>query len=479
MLHVPTAARLANRMHRQLGVSQVQRPDAQLGAKHRPNRASAGRIVAHDKHLQRHFGLLGHLLQQHDARRVGCVPLVGVDLDHGALVHLGPVVGLVLARVVGVHGVGHVGGDQEGGGEGLLEGCFGDGRCFGRVRVEGGDHRQAAQDGWQKIGVGAVRGERADFFVVEARDEADRGVVFQSGGSLNGVDETHDGAVRHVEVVEAGREDELVVETAQARELRIVQDQLEVNDVRDGRDVGGGGDDGEELRVVAVRHGLERLEVSLSLGFAGRALGGGLGGLVELLLHQTEDGQQLILLVRVEIGLAMQVDGESGNAKDGLVDLDQLLDKVAVGVLDEHAAGDAEVAVEPGVPKTAAVELDADLLEPVGALLAGGLDAQAGGVGMGADHADGVARLPLATDGEGDDGGAIACQVVLATRLDDRGPVVALADELEAGLLKEGDRGGYSMVGCSERVRGSRWLAHELLTTLDSQSQSNWIVNNN
>lgn len=69
---------------------------------------------------------------------------------------------------------------------------------------------------------------------------------------------------------------------------------------------------------------------------------------------------------------------------------------------------------------------------------------------MSADHADGVAGLPLAADGEGDNRGAVARQIVLAARLDDRSPVIALANELEAGLLKQGGRSGYGMVGCRE-----------------------------
>ena len=53
-------------------------------------------------------------------------------LDHCALVHLGLVVALVLARVVGVDGVRHVRGDEERGAAGLFVG----GGCVGlRVHV--------------------------------------------------------------------------------------------------------------------------------------------------------------------------------------------------------------------------------------------------------------------------------------------------------------------------------------------------------
>jgi hypothetical protein len=88
------------------------------------------------------------------------------------------------------------------------------------------------------------------------------------------------------------------------------------------------------------------------------------------------------------------------------------------------------------VPDAAAVRLDADLQEADLGLARDGLDAEAGGVGVGADNGDGVARTPLAADGEGDDGGAVAGEVVLAARANGRGPGVALSDELEARLFE-------------------------------------------
>jgi hypothetical protein len=86
-------------------------------------------------------------------------------------------------------------------------------------------------------------------------------------------------------------------------------------------------------------------------------------------------------------------------------------------------------------------------LEAHGGLLGDGLDAEAGGVGVGADNGDRVARTPLAADCEGDDGGAVAGQVVTATRLEGGSPRVALADGLEAGLFEALDGGVNSMVG--------------------------------
>ena len=79
--------------------------------------------------------------------------------------------------------------------------------------------------------------------------------------------------------------------------------------------------------------------------------------------------------------------------------------------------------------------------------MADGLDAEAGRVGMGSDHADGVAGLPLGAHGEGNDGGAVAGYVVLAARLDGREPTVTLLDALEAGGLEGAGSRGNGMVG--------------------------------
>lgn len=55
---------------------------------------------------------------------------------------------------------------------------------------------------------------------------------------------------------------------------------------------------------------------------------------------------------------------------------------------------------------------------------------------MGTDNGDGVTGAPLAADGEGNNGGGVAGEVVLASRAEGLGPRVSLADESEAGLFE-------------------------------------------
>lgn len=321
----------------------------------------------------------------------------------------------VLGLVVRVHAVRHVRRHEETRRQGLLErrrhivGVDVLVRLLagGALEARGGEHGQPPQDRGQEVGVGPVGGQRADLLVVEARDQPGGGLVVQARAGRHGRDQAHDGAVRHVEVVEPRREEELVIEPAQAGLLRVVEDQLEVDD-RVGRDGGVRGDHVEQVRVVPLGHGLEGLEVRvvpalglMRLGVPGAAP----AGPVEFGGGEPADGVELCLLVGFEVGGPVQVDGQGGDAQQGLVDLDELLDEVpAVAVPHQHAAGDGQVSVEPGVPDAAAVGLDADLQKAGVRLGADGLDAQARRIGMRADHGDGVAGAPFLADGEGHDG---------------------------------------------------------------------------
>lgn len=196
---------------------------------------------------------------------------------------------------------------------------------------------------------------------------------------------------------------------------------------------------------MADVHLLERVEGRVVRVFLGIGVVS-LDALVELSGSETRDGEELSLLVGVEVGLAVQVDGERGDAQDGLVDLDELLDHLSA--LTHHdSSGNAEIAIKPGRPDAAAVGLDANLLVADVALLGNGLDAQAGRVGVGADNGYGVSRLPFLANSECDNGRGVSGQVVLASGAAGLGPRVSFANEGEAGLFEAGDGGLDGMVG--------------------------------
>ena len=69
------------------------------------------------------------------------------------------------------------------------------------------------------------------------------------------------------------------------------------------------------------------------------------------------------------------------------------------------------------MPQSASIGLYPNLYETLALLLAHRFDPQTWRVGMGADHRNRVARLPLLANGESHKGRAIASQIVLAARL--------------------------------------------------------------
>ena len=61
------------------------------------------------------------------------------------------------------------------------------------------------------------------------------------------------------------------------------------------------------------------------------------------------------------IGGSVQMNGQIGNPEDGFVDVDEALLQLPFGRLDENSARDLQVTVEPSMPNTASVALDANL----------------------------------------------------------------------------------------------------------------------
>lgn len=137
--------------------------------------------------------------------------------------------------------------------------------------------------------------------MIEQGNEADGGFIVQSGLVGDGVNETDGGAVRAVQVVQTGREDELLQHATQTGLLGIEQNQFKVEDVL-GLDASLGSNKLDEVGVMALGHGLERREVIHLLGVvtSARSLsaaGLGFTSAVELGSKQASDGEQLCLLV--------------------------------------------------------------------------------------------------------------------------------------------------------------------------------------
>lgn len=108
MINISHVAHLSNGMHGELGIANVHSSDASLSSEHGTDGGAAEAIVAHYELLQGDVGEAAELEENGGGLGCGCVALVGVGLDDWAVTETGSVKFLVLARVVGMHTVGHV-----------------------------------------------------------------------------------------------------------------------------------------------------------------------------------------------------------------------------------------------------------------------------------------------------------------------------------------------------------------------------------
>lgn len=247
----------------------------------------------------------------------------------------------------------------------------------------------------QQGALGARLGAAADLLVVEGGEHRNVGGRLGGGG---GGDQRGDARVHGDLVVQPGRDEELLVGAEIAGRLDVVQHQVPSEDIGD-VGVRLGGDPGEQ--------------------------GAGPGG--------AEAPQRGHVQLRVErdtfVDAAVEVDGELGYAQQRLVDADEAAGSVAQG----QSARDAEVAVEPGVVRDAAVDFHGDLPPARGAGVGLGLDPQVRGVGVGSDDPERGAGRGARGDVPGKQrSGADDVPATLGTGR----PVVRLAQLLEARLLQ-------------------------------------------
>lgn len=109
---------LANGVHGELGDANVDATHSEFGGKNGANGGSAEGIVTDYESLGGNISDSGESLGDVLGLDGGSVTGIAVLLDDGTVVEEGRVVGLVLAAVVGVEGVGHVAGEEEGAADG-------------------------------------------------------------------------------------------------------------------------------------------------------------------------------------------------------------------------------------------------------------------------------------------------------------------------------------------------------------------------
>ncbi|MNF59448.1 hypothetical protein D3C84_410380 [compost metagenome] len=135
-----------------------------------------------------------------------------------------------------------------------------------------------------------------------------------------------------------------------------------------------------------------------------------------------QDGRQLGLGIDrpALVGLAVEMDGQVGDHGDGRLEVHQLAFHHAGGAVGD-AAGQGQVAVEPGRQQGATIDFHAQLPEALLVQLGIRLDPQAGAVGVGTDQAQAAFQHRALAQLDGDDGGVIAGDVVTPAAFDTPG----------------------------------------------------------
>jgi hypothetical protein len=137
------------------------------------------------------------------------------------------------------------------------------------------------------------------------------------------------------------------------------------------------------------RKGVEQAQVESVDRFGGHPLAGRARYPLQqlepaLLLLEGGDGREVSLRIELKAGavdVAVQMDGEAGHPTERSGEPHE----ARRAVFEHDAAGQTQIAVEPGVPQHAAVDFDRQLLVAVLDKLGLGLEAQVGGVGVSAD----------------------------------------------------------------------------------------------
>ena len=157
-------------------------------------------------------------------------------------------------------------------------------------------------------------------------------------------------------------------------------------------------------------------------------------------LQAAQQQGQFCLLIEFEsllVDLAIHVDGQIGQAQQGLAEAQQAGFE-SRAVADIHAAGQAEIAVGKRRQNRAAVDFDAQTQVVFAGVCRIGLEPKAGRIGMCADDTESALHQRLVADDERNQGGAAA---------DDK---VAPADfKLPAvGFMQSGEASGHQVRAC-------------------------------
>ena len=91
--------------------------------------------------------------------------------------------------------------------------------------------RETLKGAGEQVRVGTMGSVGSNLLVIEKRDETNVGVVGQGLAVVQAADQSLNGAVRHHQVVQTSREDELVVGTSDGGRLSVEEAELKVENL--------------------------------------------------------------------------------------------------------------------------------------------------------------------------------------------------------------------------------------------------------
>lgn len=152
---------------------------------------------------------------------------------------------------------------------------------------------------------------------------------------------------------------------------------------------------------------------------------------------KADDGHSLRLRIILAHHANTKVRRKSRNLGNRPVELDELHAGLAsLGILHNHSATDAQIAIPPRRIQTSGVGRDTELdVAGLVGLRAHGLELRGEGVDVAANHGDAVACLVRLANGEGDEGTSVSCDPILAAGLDLVDPRVASRELLRGGWV--------------------------------------------
>ncbi len=449
---VQNTCRLIGGVHGELRETDVRGADGELGAGDVAERGASGEIRAVVEELHGHPCPAAELLHDGTGDGIGGIFLIRAVFDDDAAVEDRPMRGVLELRMIGMHSVGIVGGDQKAPCDAAAE------VLLGPAKGSTDAPERCPKEG----GVCPLPCHAADLFAVKGtidRKRVRRGsgirragsTVLRCGGRTGGEEPCKRG-ISALQVIQTAAGEEFAVQPRAGCLLPVVEEEIHVDQVLR-RGMGRLGDETAEQTGIRLLFILSVCGRSLRDVTGGSRIGKEIPG---ALLQAGQKGPEILphIPMIAVVDRTVHVDGNARNDEKVAVDVDEALGNAAPRA-DQNTPGDRKRTVQPGGQDHAAVFLDIErdvLILDSDFRIA--LDAEGGRIEVTRHNMEGSRqqfsgiaccalrgkgcegscyRFPEGTGGkaEGNERGAAAQHIVAAAR--DKVPGILLTKRLKAG----------------------------------------------